>query len=257
MREADKQSAKHIAVKTKGSGGEMNDNPQSVSVRFFAGGGISNVLQELCPRFERETGHRLVITYDGTPALVRRFTANEPFDLVLIPQQAYFDPAAKARLAPAPQIDIARVGVGLGVRAGAPIPDISTPEALKATLLAAKSITMVPESANGAHVLRVFEKLGIADAMRAKMLVQSDPLALVPALARGEAEIGLYVTNLLLAPGLSLVGELPAALNTHLTFTAGLSREAAQPDAAKALIAFLSTPESAAVIKAKGMQPLV
>ena len=232
-----------------------NQNP--VSVRVIAGGGISNVLQELGPQFERASGHTLTITYDGTPAIVRRFNAGEAFDLVVIPQQAYFNPAAPARLAPAPTVDIARVGVGLGVREGAAIPDISTAEALKATLTNAKSITMVPESANGAHILAVFERLGIGEAMKAKMLVQTDPLALGPALARGDAEIGLYVTNLLLAPGIVLVGEFPAELNTTLTFTAGLSADAAQPEAAKAFIAHLTTPAAAALIKAKGMEPLI
>jgi molybdate transport system substrate-binding protein len=231
-------------------------NPASVSLRVIAGGGISNVLQELAPQFEQASGHALAITYDGTPALVRRFKAGEAFDLALIPHQAFFDPAAQERLAPAPRIDIARVGVGLGVREGAEKPDISTPEALKHTLLTAKSITMVPESANGAHILKVFEQLGIADAMKAKMLVQSDPLALAPALAGGEAEIGLYVTNLLLAPGIALVGEFPPTLNTHLTFAAGLSRAAAQPEAANAFLAHLTTPAAAATITAKGMEAL-
>jgi molybdate transport system substrate-binding protein len=234
----------------------MTSAATPVSLRIIAGGGISNVLQALGPQFERVSGHTLVLTYDGTPALVRRFQAGEAFDLAVVPQQAYFDPAAQARLAPAPMVDIARVGVGLGVAEGAAKPDISTPEALKRTLLAAKSITMVPESANGAHILKVFAQLGIAEAMRAKLLAQTDPLALAPALARGEAEIGLYVTNLLLAPGIALVGEFPAELNTHLTFTAGLSREAAHPEAAKAFIAHLTTPGAAAAIAAKGMQPL-
>jgi molybdate transport system substrate-binding protein len=228
----------------------------AADIRVIAGGGISNVLQHLGPQFERESGHRLSITYDGTPALVRRFKSGEAFDLVVIPQQAYSDPAAQARLAPSPTVDIARVGVGLGVRSGAPKPDISTPEALKATLLRAKSITMVPESANGAHILRVFERLGIAAEMHAKLLAQSDPLELAPALARGDAEIGLYVTNLLLAPGVTLVGQFPGDLNTYLTFTAGLSREAAEPEAAKSFIAYLTTPAAAETIAAKGMEPL-
>jgi molybdate transport system substrate-binding protein len=237
-------------------GREHHVASSALPVRVFAGGGISNVLQELGPQFERLSGHALAITYDGTPALVRRFKSDEAFDLAVVPQQAYFDPAATARLAREPQVDIARVGVGLGVPEGAPRPDISTPAALKAVLLAAKAVTMVPESANGAHILKVFEQLGIAAAMQPKILAQSDPLALGPALARGDAEIGLYVTNLLLAPGITLVGELPGDLNTHLTFTVGISKGAAQAEAARSFIAFLTTPAAAAAIAAKGMQPL-
>jgi molybdate transport system substrate-binding protein len=227
-----------------------------VTLRVIAGGGVSNVLQELGPAFERASGHTLDISYGGTPALQKELRSGTPFDLMIVPLQVLTDAQAKARLAPEPTRDIARVGVGLGVPEGARKPDISTPEALKRTLMEAKSVTMVPESANGAHILRVFERLGIAEAMRPKLLVQSDPLALAPALARGDAEIGLYVTNLLLAPGIALVGEFPAELNTHLTFTAGLSHEAAHPHAARDFIASLTTPAAAAAIRAKGMEPL-
>jgi molybdate transport system substrate-binding protein len=231
-------------------------NSKAVELRVIAGGGASGVLGALGPQFEQATGHKLNITYGGTPALQAQLKSGEKFDLVVVPMQVLGDAAAKARLASAPTIDIARVGVGLGVPEGAPKPDISTAEALKQTLLKAKSITMVPESANGAHILKVFERLGIAEAMKPKILVQTDPLQLAPALARGDAEIGLYVTNLLLAPGIVLVGSFPADLNTYLTFTAGLSADAAQPEAAKAFIAHLTTPSAAATIKAKGMEPL-
>lgn len=228
----------------------------AVELRIIAGGGASSMLAALGPPFEQAMGHKLTITYGGTPALQKQLKSGEPFDLMVVPLQVLADAAAKARLAAAPTVDIARVGVGLGVRTGAPKPDIGTAEALKATLLKANSITMVPESANGAHILKVFERLGIAQAMQPKILAQTDPLELAPALARGDAEIGLYVTNLLLAPGIELVGEFPGDLNTYLTFTAGLSGEAAQPEVAKAFIAYLTTPSAAAVIKAKGMEPL-
>jgi molybdate transport system substrate-binding protein len=231
-------------------------NAKAAEIRVIAGGGASNVLQQLGPQFEQATGHKLNISYGGTPALVKQLASGEAFDLVVVPMQVLADASAKARLVAAPTKDIARVGVGLGVPEAAPKPDISTPDALKAALLKAKSITMVPESANGAHILKVFERLGIADAMKPKIVAQSDPLKLAPALARGEAEIGLYVTNQLLAPGIVLVGSFPDELNTYLTFTAGVSREAAQPEAAKAFIAHLTTPAAAAIIRAKGMEPV-
>jgi molybdate transport system substrate-binding protein len=231
-------------------------NVEAAELRVIAGGGASSMLAALGPQFEQATGHKLNISYGGTPALVKQLASGEAFDLVVVPLQVLADPAAKARLGAAPTTEIARVGVGLGVPEGAPKPDIGTPDALKATLLNAKSVTMVPESANGAHILKVFERLGIAEAMKPKILAQNDPLKLAPALARGDAEIGLYVTNLLLAPGIVLVGSFPGELNTYLTFRAGLSREAAQPEAAKAFIAHLTTPAAAAVIKAKGMEPL-
>ncbi|HET9903207.1 MAG TPA: substrate-binding domain-containing protein [Xanthobacteraceae bacterium] len=226
------------------------------TLRVIAGGGISNVLQAFIPRFEEASGERLAVTYGGTPALQAALKSGAPFDCAVVPYQVFSDAAARARLAEAPTTDIARVGVGLGVPEGAAPPDIGTPEALKRTLLLAKSVAMVPQSANGAHILKVFERLGVAEAMKPKIRAYDDPLALAPALARGEAEIGLYVTNLLLAPGITLVGELPAALNTTLTFTAGLAREPENAAGARAFLAALASPEAAALIRAKGMEPL-
>jgi molybdate transport system substrate-binding protein len=165
------------------------------------------------------------------------------------------DAAAKARFVPGPTIDIARVGYGVAVRAGAAKPDISTPDALKQTLIKAQSIATLPASAAGAYVLSVFERLGIGEAMKAKIKAQPTPAAIPQAVAKGEAELGVFLTNVLIAPGVELLGSFPAELQQELLFTAAVAQASKEADAAKALITFLRSPAATAVIKAKGMNP--
>src|ERR1700709_168506 len=161
---------------------------QAAELKVIAGGSMTALLNKLAPACEKKTGHKLSIHFDSTPNIVARVNAGTPFDVVVVPIDVFKDAAAKARFAPGPTIDIARVGYGVAIRAGAPKPDISTPDALKKTLLAASSIASVPASAAGAYVTKVFERLGIADEMKAKTKVQPGPPQIAPAVAKGEAE---------------------------------------------------------------------
>jgi molybdate transport system substrate-binding protein len=141
------------------------------------------------------------------------------------------------------------------VRAGAAKPDVSTPEALKATLLKAQSITLYPESAAGAYVMKVFERLGIADEMKAKLKAQTAPGDIPKAVAKGEAELGVFLTNVLAAPGVELAGPFPAELQQDLVFTGAVAADSKNADAARAFLDFLKTPDAAAVLRSKGMTP--
>jgi molybdate transport system substrate-binding protein len=229
---------------------------QAADLKVLAGGSMTGSLNALAPEFERATGHKVTIHFDSTPNLIKLATSGQPFDLGVVPVDVFKDAAAKARFAPGPTIDIARVGYGVIVRAGAPKPDISTPEALKQALLKAQSIAFLPASAAGAQVIKVFERLGIAEEMKAKTKVQPSPAAIPQAVAKGEAELGIFLINVLMAPGVDFAGPFPAEVQQELVFTAAASADTKDIDGAKALIAFLKSPASAAVIKAKGMEPI-
>lgn len=228
---------------------------QAAELKVIAGGSMTALLNELSPPFEKATGHKLAIHFDSTPNIVARVNAGTPFDVVVVPVDVFKDAAAKARFAPGPTIDIARVGYGVAIRAGAPKPDISTPDALKKTLLAAQSIASVPASAAGAYVTKVFDRLGIADEMKAKTKVQAGPPQIAPAVAKGEAELGVFLTNVLVAPGVELAGAFPAELQQELVFTSAIAADTREGDAAKAFIDYLKSPAATATIKAGGMTP--
>jgi molybdate transport system substrate-binding protein len=228
---------------------------KAAELKVLAGGSIAGPLNELKAQFERDSGHKLTIHFDSTPNLIKAVTSDAPFDLGVVPVDVFKDAAAKARFVPGPTIDIARVGYGVAVRAGAAKPDISSPDALKQTLIKAQSIATLPASAAGAYVLSVFERLGIGEAMKAKIKAQATPAEIPQAVAKGEAELGVFLTNVLIAPGVELAGSFPAELQQELLFTAAVAQASKEADAAKALITFLRSPAATAVIKAKGMNP--
>src|ERR1700692_369256 len=228
---------------------------RAAELKILAGGSMTGPLSELGPQFERATGHKLVIHFDSTPNLIKQATSNAPFDLGVVPVDVFKDGAAKARFAVGPAIEIARVGYGVAVRAGAPRPAVSTPAALKKTLLDAQSIAYIPASAAGAYVSGVCERLGIDEAMKAKTKVQTATTQIPETVAKGEAELGVFLVNVLMAPGVGLAGSSPAELQQELVFAAAVAADTKEAEAARAFISFLTTPAAAAVIKARGMTP--
>jgi molybdate transport system substrate-binding protein len=233
----------------------MSPNTHAAELKMIAGGSMTGPLKQIVPQFERATGHKLVIHFDSTPNLIKQATSGAPLDLAVVPVDVFKDPAAKARFVAGPTIDIARVGYGVIVRAGAAKPDISTPDALKKALLGAQSISSVPSSAAGAYVLKVFDRLGVAEEMKAKLKPQQLPDQIAPAVAKGEAELGVFLINTLIAPGVDLVGPFPPELQQELVFTSAVSADSQQAEAAKAFIDYLRTPAATAIIKAAGMTP--
>src|SRR5258707_4573418 len=225
---------------------------RAAELKVIAGGSMTASLNALTPEFEKATGHRLVSHFDSTPNIITRVNSGTPFDVVVVPVDVFKDAAAKARFAPGPSIDIARVGYGIIVRTGAPKPDISTPDAFKKALLAAPSIAFLPASAAGAYVTQVFDRLGIAEEMKAKTKVQAAPAAIAPAVAKGEAELGVFLTNVLIAPGVDLVGPFPGDLQQELVFASAVAADSKAAHAAKALIDYLKTPAATAPIEAAG-----
>lgn len=228
---------------------------QAAELKVIAGGSMTALLNKLAPPFEKATGHKVSFHFDSTPNIITRVNAGTSFDVVVVPVDVFKDATAKAHFASEPIIDIARVGYGVAIRAGAPKPDISTPDALKKTLLAASSIASVPASAAGAYVTKVYERLGIADEMKAKTKVQAGPPQIAPAVAKGEAELGVFLTNVLIAPGVELVDAFPAELQQELVFTSAVAADTREADAARTFINYLKSPAATAMIKAGGMTP--
>ena len=227
----------------------------AAEIRILAGGGVRGPLDVLAPLFEMASGHKVTIWYGATPQLIRESTSGTPFDAAVVPVDVFKDASAKATFVAGPTTDIARAGYSVAVKAGAQKPDIATPEAFKQTLLNAKSITYLPESAAGSYVTSVFNRLGILDAMKAKTKAQTVPPAIPKAVADGDAELGIFLTNVLIAPGVEVVGPFPGDLQNDLVFTSAVSAASKEAAAAKAFLAYLQTPEAVAVIRAKGMQP--
>jgi len=228
---------------------------QAAELQVIAGGGIAAPLKEIAAEFEGASGHKLVIRYGTAPELIKMATGGGPFDLAVVPQDVVKDAAARARFAPGPIPDVARVGIGVAVRKGVPKPAISTPAELKQALLNAKSVASIPASATGGQLAGIYERLSIAEEMKAKTKAQPAPPQVVEAVANGEAELAIFGLNILADPRVDIVGPLPAEIQREVVYAAGVAANSKDPDAAKAFIAYLMSPAAVAIIKAKGMNP--
>jgi len=215
-------------------------------------------VDELASPFERASGHVLRITYGPSGGLARRLNAGEAADLVVVDSKA-LDELIKQGKVVAGRTDVARTGIGIAVRKGAPKPDVSSPEALKRALLAAKSIAHTAPAGGGvtaAHVMGVFEKLGIAAEVTPKVkLAAGGPNGRVSVLvSSGEAEIGLQqVSELMSNPQVEVIGMLPAQLQQMTTYSAGTTTSARQVEAAQAFIRHLAAPAAMTIYKSKGL----
>lgn len=229
-------------------------NTQAAELQVLAGGGIAAPLKELAAQFEQSSGHKLSIRFGTTPELIK-MAAGGPFDLGVVPVDVFKDAPTRSQFDPGPTPTIARVGIGVAVRAGAPKPDISTPEALKQTLLKARAIASIPASATGYLLAGIYERLGIAEEMKAKTKAQPGPAQITEAVVNGEADLAVFLTNVLGDPRLELVGPFPAQIQREVVYMAGVAAGSQQAEAAKAFIAFLMSPTGATVIKSTGMTP--
>ena len=234
---------------------------EAAELKVLSAIGMQAVMEDLGPKFERTSGHKLAITFATLGAAVKRVQDGETYDVVIIPQQG-IDTLVKDGKAPAGSVtEVARAGIVVAVRKGAPKPDISSPDALKRTLLAAKSISYVDPASGGAsgiHFATVLDRLGIANEMQAKTVFPNPktPAEVGVLVANGEAEIGVHlIQELMSVAGIDLVGPLPGDLQATTVFSAAIMTGAKDAAAAKALVDFLRTPESAKVIEAKGMEP--
>lgn len=227
----------------------------AVELRVLAGGAMTAVWAGIKPKFEQSSGQKLDIFFGTTPNLIKEASSGKPFDVGVVPVEVMKDTTARSHFAAGPTQDIARVGLGVAVRSGVPKPDISTPDALKISLLKAQSVASIPESATGYSIAKVFDRLGITEQMKAKMKAQPTPAQVVAVVAKGDAELALFLMNVLTAPGLDVVGPFPAELQQDVVFTAAIGADTKEGAAAKALIDYLKTPDAISIIKSKGMTP--
>src|SRR5262249_12665512 len=226
----------------------------AAELQVIAGGGIAAPLKEIAAQFEKTTGHKLVIRYGTTPELIKMATGG-PFDLGIVPVDVLKNDAARATFAAGASPEVARVGIGVAVRAGAPNPDIGTPDALNQTLPNARSIASIPESATGYLLARIYERLGITEAMKARIKPQPTPAQIAQSVASGDTELGVFLTNVLTAPGIDLVGPFPPEVQMEVVYTAAVSAGPEQNEAAKGFIAFVRGPPTGTVHKYKRRAP--
>jgi molybdate transport system substrate-binding protein len=231
----------------------------AAEVKFLSAGALTPAVRELVPQFERSSGHKVTIIYGNINALADRVEKGEAVDVV-ITSPARIEALIKAGwVMPTSQTKIASVGAGIAIRKGAPKPDISSADALKRTLLAAKSVSYGDPGAGnptGIHMTKVVEQLAIAAEMAAKVKLIRDIPAFVPLfndLRSGATELGIEQISLIVeAPNIELAGPLPTSVQSYTQFAAGLVTASTEPDAARALIQFISAPAAKAVLKIKG-----
>jgi molybdate transport system substrate-binding protein len=235
----------------------MSQLAEAAEIKVVSGGAFRQVLTALAAQYEKESGNTLAIAYQTVGqhlALIR--DGKEEFGVAVLTPDAIDGLAADGKIVPGSRVDLARVGVGVVVKTGAPTPDISTVDAFKRTLLAAKSVAYIDSSgSSGIYVERLLERLGIAAEINAKAK-RIHGGAVADHIADGEAEIGIHqISEILPVAGVTLVGPLPAEIQNYTVYAAGVGTAASDKTVAQALVDFLSGPHALPIIKAKGMEP--
>ncbi len=225
----------------------------AAEVRVLTAGAYKSVLASLVPAWEGQTGHKVVLQNDTAGGVAKRITEGEGFDLAVL-TPATIAPLIQAGRIAGPATPLAAVGIGVAARQGAPRPDIGSPAAFKAALLAARSVAIIDPAAGGSsgiYMAKLFETMGIAAQMAPKLVLVPGGLA-ADRVASGEAELAIQqASELIVVPGVVLVGPIPAEVQSQTVYTAGLNPAAG--DAARALLSMLTGPAARAALPAKGM----
>jgi molybdate transport system substrate-binding protein len=233
----------------------------AADIHVMTSGGFTAAYNRLVPEFEHATGHKVITAYGASmgnapDAIPSRLARKEPVDIVILAAPALEDLVRQGQVAAGSRVDLVRSLVGMAVRAGAPKPDISSVDAFKRALLDAPSIAY-SASASGTYIsTEMFQKLGIADQVMGKSRrILSERVGAV--VARGEAELGFQqVSELLPVPGIDFVGTIPAEVQLVTVFSAGIASAAREPDAARALVRYFTTPAAAPTIRQTGLEPI-
>jgi molybdate transport system substrate-binding protein len=211
--------------------------------------------RELVPQFEKATGHKVTTIFTGTLDADKRVTANEQHDLLIMSQSSIDAHVKGGKVVQGSRVDLARSGVAVGVKTGAPKPDIRSVDALKRMILNAKSIGY-STGPSGNYIITLFEKLGVLDQVKPKMRQTATGVFVGSIIASGEVEIGFQqVSELSQYEGVDYVGPLPAEVQNYTTFSSGILSNAKEAEAARALVRYITSPQAGAVYRKRGMEP--
>jgi molybdate transport system substrate-binding protein len=239
----------------------LTGSANAAEVKVMISGGLTAAYKALVPEFERATGNTVVTAFGpsmGTTqnAIPVRLERGEPVDVLILVGYALDDLIKQGKATADSRTELVRSPIGIAVKAGAPKPDISSVDALKRTLLAAKTVAY-SDSASGVYVsTELFSRLGVAEEMKGKArMIPATPVGEI--VARGEAEIGFQqISELMPVKGIDIVGQLPAEVQKITVFSAGVSTTSKEPDAAKALIKFLASAQAAPTLIKAGLEPI-
>jgi molybdate transport system substrate-binding protein len=227
----------------------------AAEINVIASTAMREVMEELVPMFERASGHKVAVTFLSGAVLPGKVKEGVQADLVVTTPATIDDLVQAGRVVAGSRVDFVRSGAGVAVRAGAPKPDIGTPDALKRALLAAKSVGY-SQGPSGVHFMTTMARLGIADEIKAKGVVPPLGTRVGTLIAKGEAEIGVQqITELLQIPGIDFVGPLPQELQANIIYATATPATAKERDAAAALVKFLRSEPALPVIKKVGLEP--
>lgn len=224
-------------------------------LRVFASNGVKSVLESIVPEHQKRAGRAVAVTF-GTSASIRQaLAAGESFDVAVLTTEVLEELHQAGHIAAGSSVVIGRSGIGVGVRSGAARPGITTPEAMKRTLLGAKSVTYAADGASRVHIERMLEALGITEAMKPKSALEQGSVRATALVARGEVEIVLtLVSEILPVPGIELAGPLPAAFQSYVSFSAGVGARARNASAAKALVDDLASARVDEIFSTRGIE---
>ena len=228
---------------------------QSAPLKVLASNGFRAVIEELAPRCEKAVGVKLATQFGTSTSLLQRVAKGEAFDVAVATTEAIDDLVKTGKLDAATRTALGRSGIGIGVRAGATKPDIKAEDAIKRTFVNAKSVTYAGDGASRPHIEAMFDALGIRSAMAPKTLLEQGSVRAAEKVANGQAELLItLVSEILPAPGVDLVGSLPARFQHPVSFATAIGKSAANAAAGKSLVACLSGPDAASTLKSKGME---
>jgi molybdate transport system substrate-binding protein len=237
--------------------GSPGQGASAADIKVLTAGAFKQVLLEALPAFEKETGHKVIVDNDTTGALLKRIDGGEAFDLIVITPGAIKDLAQKGKVVDKTGINLAKVGVGVMVKEGAPRPDIGSVEAFKQAVLAAKSVAYIDPASGGSsgtYVEALFAKLGIADQVKPKAKLKKGG-HVADLISSGEAELGIHqISEIVSEKAVTLVGPLPAEIQNYTTYAATWAATAKDNPAVARLLDYLAGPALGPILKAKGME---